>query len=247
MRSTSPLLLTFGLAAGVVVALVARPAGAAPDALRIATVDELELLASAPKRAQIEQDLKARTEGNLAWKNEQEHALDKIRGEALLMARTDPARKAKEHEFGKAKADFDFEMKWRLAETAQFYADALEAFHREVKAKIKEVAGRLGYSIVLPVISEDLQVAPSPEADSMWNDLAIKVATRGPIVYDPTTDITKQVKDEIAKSGGTSVRPGGVPPGPAPAGPGAVPPANPNPSGVPPANPNPGGTPPAMR
>ena len=80
----------------------------------------------------------------------------------------------------------------------------------------------------------------------MWDDLAIKIATRGPLVYDASSDITKTVKDRLARgvsSGVPPVAPSAVPPVKPPGG---VPPVPPLPLPVPPPLPVPGFPPPAM-
>jgi Skp family chaperone for outer membrane proteins len=203
-----------------------RPVGAAPEVPgRVAVVDVLEVINSAPRKAQIEADYKKAREGIEQFKRSERTRVEKEAGDIDIMPRTDPKRAERERALNRSMVLSEFDLKAKDADARKGYFDALENLWREVRAEVRKVATEGQYTVVVTKTEDELNVRSNEE-------FIINVAVRNVLYYSPGVDITPTVKQRMA------ARAGGAPPAPAGTVPGGTPP--PPPSGLPPPQPNSG-------
>jgi Skp family chaperone for outer membrane proteins len=210
MRTASAFAAAVGIAAGSVAFLLGRaaPATAADGApLKVGVVDILAVLNQAPAKEQIEKDNKARKEELSTWGKAEAEKLAGLQKALELMARdaNPKAYREKEHEFLAAKANADFEGKWRTSQAAGAYADSLEALYDQVRTAIHQVASEKGLTLVLYKTDDRLNLR-SPD------EFVPNIAARPVLHWDSAMDVTQDVKLRLA-----TARPPTPAPGPAPA------------------------------
>ena len=227
MRRTVSLALPLALASGLAVAALVRSVGAAPaDPVpaatpgRVAVVDVLDVIQTAPGKTRIEAAYKERKTAIDQFKKDERDRLEKEQGDIELLPKTDAKRPERERALARSMVLSEFDLKAKVADAQKEYFDALENLWREVRAEVRRVAQEAGYTVVLTKTEDELNVRSKEE-------FVINVAVRNVLYYDAAVDITNVVKARMAARA-----PGGAPPPPPAAG-------SPRPGGPPAPSPNP--------
>jgi Skp family chaperone for outer membrane proteins len=249
MRRTLSVALPLGLAIGLAVAALVRPAGAAdPVVGRVAVVDVLQVINESPAKARIDANFKAKQMEITKFAREERDRLENEATQIEILTRTDPTRRDRERNLNRSKVVSEFDLKARVADAQKEYFDALENLWREVRAEVRNVAKEGGYAIVVTKTEDELNARSNEE-------FVINVAVRNVLYYESSVDITSTVKARMAARpvpGGPPPTPpppggppggGGRPPNTGPGVPPAAPPSGRQPGGPPPPTPTPTPTP----
>ena len=201
MRGITPV-LTALLLLGPLLLGWASPVEAAPEG-KVAVVDVLDLLDHHPDTVKLRQKLKADEAAALTYLKESQQRLEKLREEILALS-DGPERRRKQARFDKQRwnSKYDFEQMGRESQWA--YVKELERIYAGVVAVIRNYARKNGISVVMQMTDDELSAADQ-------NDYVMKIALRTVVYFEPSIDITEQVRALFP-------RPVSPPPAPAAAG-----------------------------
>lgn len=230
MRRRTTLALSLVALAGAAGLLLARGAGAAdpaaPGAGRTAVVDVVALLNASPRKKIVEANNLAQKQSIEKYADAEQQKMAELRKQIMLMPDADPGRRKLETEYAREKVVAEFDLKMKVAEAEAVYSDALEGLYEEVKAAVREIAEQQGFSIVLNLVKDRLDLRNSP------GGFVANIAARPVLYANDALDITNLVKARLEQKlppspGAVPVRPptpASPAPLPAPSSPGSIPP-----------------------
>ena len=210
MRTIVTLALAAGAALGGGLLAQSRVTAAAPET-RVAVVDQLGVMSTHPRKAQIEAKNRDTKSGIEKFLDDEQKRIETLKDKARVLSATDPSRAELEKQIAHDMVVWKFEKEWRLEQAQRDYFNELEILYDEVRAEIKNVAMAMGYAIVFNKTDDRLEVSSS-------NEFYLNIGIRPVIYYDKTVDLTAAVKERISARGGT-------PPGTPPVAPPPPPPA----------------------